>query len=467
MQSIQILSTADLHLGRRPSQVPVDVNRCSTVDGWRQVVEAAQRRGVDVVVLAGDIVDQDNKFYEAFGPLQRGIDRLADCGVWTVAVGGNHDHDVISRLARVVDSDRWCLLGDGGRWEKRRLTWEDGRTLDLFGWSFPDEHVDESPLTDFPDGQVSEDVPTVGLMHGEYDTVESLYAPVSRGEVEATGVQTWVMGHRHQAASYDLSRGRVVYPGTPQPLDPGETGLHGATLLSVPASSEGRVSIERLDLATLAYHLTKIDVEDVDARDEFEELVVRQTERAHRALVDERRQLEWVVHRVLLTGRTAVQRHLHEWGRHFAEKFHLHYESVGGSIDSVRVDTTPDFDLRALARADDPPGVLAEVLIELSAADDDDVSSSSSNVSDDVDALMRELRETLQRDIYGSNAYAPLRADSETADPPRGDDVAQLLREVGFELLEALMSQRTVGVDRETTEETSTDETSDSGGASW
>ncbi len=467
MDAIQILSTADLHLGRRPSQVPVDVNRCSTVDGWHQVVEAARRRDVDVVMLVGDIVDQNNKFYEAFGPLQRGIDRLADRGIWTVAVGGNHDHDVSSRLARVVDSDRWCLLGEGGRWEKRRLTWEDGRALDLFGWSFPDEHVDASPLTDFPDGRVSGDIPTVALMHGEYDTVDSLYAPVSRGEVEATGVRTWVMGHRHQPAIHDFSRGEVIYPGTPQPLDPGETGVHGATLLKVPLSSDERASAEQLDLSTLAYHLTEIDVEAIDTRDEFEELVVRQIERAHRALVDERRQLEWIVHRVVLTGRTAVQRHLNDWGRRFAAEFSLHYESVGGNIDSVRIDTTPDFDLRSLARADDPPGVLAEVLLEVGLAEDDHVTRAPADLPEDVDALIRELRDLLQRDIYGSNAYAPLRADSKTADPPKRDDVVQMLQEVGFELLEALMSQRTAGVKRRSIDDMSTGEAGHSGGTSW
>ena len=69
------------------------------------------------MLLAGDVVEQEDDFYEAYGDLRRGVDRLAAAGVPVLGVSGNHDVQVLPRLADAVPGFR--LLGRGGAWEAR------------------------------------------------------------------------------------------------------------------------------------------------------------------------------------------------------------------------------------------------------------------------------------------------------------------------------------------------------------
>ncbi|MFV2069114.1 MAG: hypothetical protein ACC645_19270, partial [Pirellulales bacterium] len=62
---IRILATADIHIGRRPTRLanPDDAHRFSAARMWEAIVERALEEKVDLVALAGDIVDHDNRFF--------------------------------------------------------------------------------------------------------------------------------------------------------------------------------------------------------------------------------------------------------------------------------------------------------------------------------------------------------------------------------------------------------------------
>jgi len=51
---LKILATADLHLGRKSSSVPRNLEESSTQFTWQRIIEYAIDKSVDVVVLAGD-----------------------------------------------------------------------------------------------------------------------------------------------------------------------------------------------------------------------------------------------------------------------------------------------------------------------------------------------------------------------------------------------------------------------------
>ena len=231
---IRILATADVHIGRRPTRLANsdDAHRFSAAHMWEAIVDRAIEEKVDLVALAGDVVDHDNRFFEAIGPLERGLASLASHGIPTFAVAGNHDFDVFPRVAEVVGSDCFCLLGQGGQWEETRFTTKAGQQLCFHGWSFPSAHVPTSPLADYR--LASTDVPTLGILHAEVDVPASPYAPVTRAELNSTGVTLWLLGHVHKP-DYDKAVGGppVLYPGSPQALDPGEGGPHGPWLIEI------------------------------------------------------------------------------------------------------------------------------------------------------------------------------------------------------------------------------------------
>mgnify|MGYP002763171153 FL=1 len=62
---------------------------------------------VDAVALTGDVVDNENATYESLGPLQKGLSRLGEAGIDTIAVAGNHDYDALPRLDQMVEASRF------------------------------------------------------------------------------------------------------------------------------------------------------------------------------------------------------------------------------------------------------------------------------------------------------------------------------------------------------------------------
>ncbi len=134
---MKILCTGDLHVGRRASRLPVDWcgTECSCAAVWERIVELAIRERVDLVAVSGDLVDRANRYYEAIGPVERGVRILAKAGIQTVAVAGNHDFDVLPRLAESLAGDLQ-LLGTDGNWQRITIQRDGGDRLHVDGWSF-------------------------------------------------------------------------------------------------------------------------------------------------------------------------------------------------------------------------------------------------------------------------------------------------------------------------------------------
>ncbi|MFW6350458.1 MAG: metallophosphoesterase family protein, partial [Thiohalospira sp.] len=155
----RILAIGDIHLGRRPSRLPADLDarELTPAAAWYAAVEAAVERGVDAVVLAGDVVEHPDDLYEAWTDLERGIHRLAGAGIPVVAVSGNHDTTVLPRLADALPDLR--LLGREGRWEEMDLG-----GARLLGWSFPAPVHPHSPLADGLPPR-TDATPRLGLLH--------------------------------------------------------------------------------------------------------------------------------------------------------------------------------------------------------------------------------------------------------------------------------------------------------------
>ena len=192
---MKLLCAGDLHIGRRPTRLPPDADSrsLSCARAWESLVEYAVDQRVNVLALSGDVVDQSNKFYEAIGPLERGLRRLADAGVVTVAVAGNHDYDVLPQIARSVEGGVFRLLGAGGEWERLTITSSDGGRLNVDGWSFPAEHVRDSPLDSYGFG-AEDDTPILGLLHADLDAPRSSYAPVMLSDLQTLDVVRTIEG---------------------------------------------------------------------------------------------------------------------------------------------------------------------------------------------------------------------------------------------------------------------------------
>jgi len=228
---MHLLFSSDLHLGRTPARIPGSWREdLRTVRTWERLVDYACSEKMDALVLGGDVVDESNRFWEVLGSFQRGADRLHAAGIRLVAVAGNHDADVLPRLADRLGPDKFTLLGRGGKWESIPLPSAAQPECLICGWSFPSTHVYEDPLLQYrpPESHL----PRLGLLHGDLGAGSSSYAPLSAGRMATLPLAGWLLGHIHIPRCQGTTPW-ILMPGSPQALDPGESGPHHAWRIQI------------------------------------------------------------------------------------------------------------------------------------------------------------------------------------------------------------------------------------------
>lgn len=424
-----ILCTGDIHMGRRPGGLPSQYQEAaSATETWRHIVNFALEHGPDVVLLTGDIVDQQNRYYEALGPLEAGIRKLGDAGIKVLAVSGNHDFDVLPRLADNLDPETFQLLGVGGEWERAVVERDGEPILHVDGWSYPARRPRRDPLETY-ELAPAEDAPVIGMVHAQLDHGTSPYARVRLDDLQATPVAAWCLGHEHVPRPYSApGKATVLNPGSPQGLDPTETGKHGPWMLTI--SEGGAIEVEQHGLANARFEGITLSADGLDGPPQVESaLLQRMTEALEQAL-DENTSLRALSVRVRIEGRTAAHGELASRVEEMVEGLAPEREGVPALIERIELATRPPIDLEALAQGDDPVGVVASRIIAWSDAD----------TSPDQMPLVRGAVERM-RALAAAKPYKVLRT-VEDHQEPTAEDARQLLIRQGYALIEQMQRDK-------------------------
>lgn len=444
--TISILCTGDVHIGRHPTRIPseLDGEQFSPSAVWHRTVETALRHEVDLVALTGDVVDRENRYFEAYGDVEHGIQQLDAGGIPTVAVAGNHDYDVFPRLVDELEIESFHLLGADGTWERQSIALENGRELHVDGWSFSQAHVLESPLERYD--LTDEDRPTIGLLHADLGVKTSEYAPVDLGSLLETSVNGWLLGHIHRPRVHHDENPFVVYPGSPQPLDPGERGRHGPWLLTI--DEHGTVSYEQLPLSTVRYDRLDVDVTGVSDPKAVPPLVRDELE----AVLGDgpTGEQELLLARVTLTGRTDTHAALYRQRSSIEDDLGLVLDGTTVRLEKLQVDTRPAVDLANLSDGDSPAAYLARLLQSLDEGTDDEFEGV---VDDELGGVVDDERAEIDfgglvddalaamRSAHQANAYLELRREDAVDSPTRSDAIEMLETQARL-LLDELIAQR-------------------------
>ena len=358
MGHIRILCTGDLHLGRISSKCSTDgesLDAYSVRTAWKRVVECAIAREAHLVLLSGDIADDGGNQYEAMGPFEAGMARLANQGIDVFLVTGNHDAKTLPLLAKIT-GDKVRLLGAEGTWEQAAWPNDAAPQLSLTGWSYPKADPVALPVAQLPP-RAHPGVPRLALAHANYRGAD--YAAVKVDALQRADVDGWLLGHLHAPERLD-GPPLILNPGSPQALDPGEPGIHGPWLLEI---ADGRIAgVEQIPLSTVAYYAGAVDVTAMTEEDELADWVLRALEpviRPYRAAA-----LPRLSCRIRLTGRTALLHRLTaDCALMLREQPLKDREIYLDRLDSAAVG--PALDLPALCQRPGIIGTLATLLDEL------------------------------------------------------------------------------------------------------
>ena len=425
--SIRILCTGDVHLGRRPSRVPesIDAHALGPTAAWNCFVRSAIELKVHAACLTGDVVDGSNRFYEAFSVLQSGVQKLVNAGIAIYAVSGNHDWDVLPRLADRIPEFR--LLGRGGRWEETILPSEDMPAVRFLGWSFPSRHVSTNPLEGLDPPKRG--MATVGLLHCDCGASDSSYGPVALADLTGKSADAWLLGHIHNPGVLSKSSPLVLYPGSPQGLDPGERGAHGAWLVTIDPDRPPQA--ELLPLAALRWEQIDVPLDGVGDEDSLAGTVIEAMHAKHNDIRGEIGDTKAVGCRLRLQGRTAIHRRLPNLIPDIQADLKPPFDEVEYFIEKIEDHSRPDLAMEDIARSNDPAGLLAKRLLVLERQEP----------REPYLELIRAAGGVMQKQRSGS-VFGSL---PDSTEQPADEDVRGMLMKVGLNMLDHLLAQKETG----------------------
>lgn len=379
----ELLLVGDVHLGRRPSGLDeiladhgLNPRQLSPATALELVTRHACQHPPRAVIFAGDLVDQEDDCFEAYGDLERSVRTLREAGIPVMSVAGNHDAKVLPRLVERVEGVE--LLGPGATWELRELGGE-GPPVDLLAWSFPASHHRASPLDSPGLGEAlagrRAGARLLAVLHGDLGASSSNYAPLSRQRLADLQLDGCFLGHVHQPGELAGEDRPLGYLGSLVGLDPAEVGARGPWRVEIPAA--GPLRARQVALSPVRWERFQIPLEEEHARDEDAIHVRMESWLAGRLAADETLQhdhLRAVVVRVELTGRIQERRAVRSFVSGHEPRstvFRLRDQPV--IVQRVYDQTRAAADIEALAGASTPLGHIARQLLELESGGGDEL----------------------------------------------------------------------------------------------
>lgn len=397
-----------------------------------RMVQGAIREEVDAVAIAGDVVDRDNCYAEAFGPLEDGLRQLCEAGIHVVAITGNHDHNVFAAMSDRLSSEHFHFLGMNGRWERFTLE-RDGRAIGHFdGWSYPDVEARVDPLAGYDLPPPADDAPRLGLLHTALDRMGQVYAPVTRAQLRNHAVTLWLLGHFHVVRLWaDDGLPYVLYPGQPQAMQPRESGPHGIWMVETQQAG-AKPEMTFMPFSTVRYDAIDVVLDDAASVDEVRGCAIDAVRRHADAIRAGAGSAEILMCRLRFCGRTPLHRDLAGVAEELTRGLEFPCGGMTAAVEKVSVDALPACDVETLARegGDDPLSAVAQVIVAL---------------RDPRSALAKTLlagaRERM-RGIDSAAAYAGLLAADSAERYRREQEARDVLVRQAAVLLDELLRQR-------------------------
>lgn len=251
--SIKILHAADFHLDSAFAGLTSEQAKLRRRESRRlleRLSNYVNQRGVEVVLLAGDLFDSATTYRETIEAL---IDALGGMSARVFIAPGNHDFYTARSPYATLPWPENVHIFKTREIERVELP-ELGCAV--YGAAFTDAAQEASLL----DGFAAPDDGLVHLMvlHGDMNAAEARYNPITKEQIAASNLNYLALGHTHQFGGV-LTAGKTAYAysGCPEGRGFDETGDKGVLCGAV---GHGEVDIKFIPFAKRRYHILYADV---------------------------------------------------------------------------------------------------------------------------------------------------------------------------------------------------------------
>ena len=268
---MRFIHTADIHLDsplrglEAHEDAPIDTLRLATRRAFDNLIELAVEEEIDFLLIAGDLYDGDWQDYNTGLFFAGRMGRLARAGIRVFIVSGNHD--AASRITRVMPLPDNVTFFQADAPQSVRL--EDFGAV-IHGQSYASRAVTDNLAADYPAGIAG--LFNIGLLHTSLTgrRGHEPYAPCSIDDLTTRGYDYWALGHIHSREIISMDPW-IVFPGNLQGRHIRETGVKGATLVTV---EERRITrVEHRPLDVLRWVDCRVDLSGCKTREAVYQLV--------------------------------------------------------------------------------------------------------------------------------------------------------------------------------------------------
>lgn len=282
--TVHFFHAADLHLGspfKGLQQIPEDWRKRlsnASYEAFDRLIEDAERKKPDFILLAGDIYDGENRSLQALYRFQQGVKRLALSQIPVYIIHGNHDH-LGGRWTRFDYPENVTVFQEVPHSHLLRLP---HATVQLSGFSYAERHIRKSIIESYPKRAQEADY-AIGLLHGSEATQQDhdVYAPFTLTDLQSKQYDYWALGHIHKRQVL-ANNPPVVYSGTLQGRHRKEQGPQGYMEVKLDGKHADLVFCP---VSTVQFQQLTIDATEVRSMDELLESISNQLNELEEASV--------------------------------------------------------------------------------------------------------------------------------------------------------------------------------------
>ena len=382
MDSFRFVHAADLHIDSPFSGIG-DVDgrvatrlREATYEAFQNLVDLCISTDADFLVIAGDVYDGADRSVRAQLRFRDGLSRLADKGIQTFVVHGNHD-PLDGWQSSISWPDGVHIFGATPEWKNIEKNGEVVAAVQ--GMSYPTREVTDNLAGQFsptPSGSIF----AIGLLHANVgaNSAHKNYAPCTVEDLSASGIDYWALGHVHTRQTLKRAAPVIAYPGNTQGRHPNETGARGALVVDVDPSGASKTEFVPLDV--VRWEHSEVDISSLETIDGLDSAIRQQTDNLSAQAEDRD-----VVCRVNLVGRGPLHEQLAANGA-VDDLLEAARSSWSGGAPWVWVErivdsTRPSIDIESRAKQDDFLGTTLKRAL-LSSIESDEIDRLTVVVSD-------------------------------------------------------------------------------------
>lgn len=387
---MRFIHCADLHLDsplrglERYEGAPSQDMREATRRSFANIIDLALEREVDFVLIAGDVFDGDWLDFNTGLFFANQLRRLADADIRAFIVRGNHD--ALSKISKAVTLPKNVHIFKSS---KPETVVDKNLGFAIHGQSFATGVVTDDLAAQYPDTHSG--LLNIGLLHTALAGREGHepYAPTTSEKLASKGYHYWALGHVHNR---EVVRENpwIVFPGNTQGRHARELGEKGCMVVEGDAD-EGIRSVEFVATDVARWQHLTVDASDITTLDDLQEAVQQAVRGAVKESSDRLLAL-----RLSIGGRTTLHGKLVGSPESFrADVCAWLNEASGGTawLEKVKLSVSAPLDLAALAKRDDPFGMLLRRLDEI-AADPEALAKLAGSVLTELEQkIPAELRE--------------------------------------------------------------------------